>query len=128
MQQAAGLRLSSIDSFPLGEGNFPRPVSAAEPRKSILKHPCLMIEGMLILCAFRANIKSHFGLLKCLVRHWLLAWEWSASSLLGAASGDCTLGSRRLMLASSFVEQQHPIFAAVCVMAFHALPFYGRGV
>lgn len=90
MQQAPGLRLPSIHSFPLGDGNFSSPVPAAESRKSILKHSCLMIEEMLVLSAFRANLKSKFALLKCPIRHWLLAWEWSSGGPSEAASRDCT--------------------------------------
>ena len=78
MQQSSGLRLSPIDSFPLGDGNFPRPVPTAAARKSVLQHSCLMIEEMLILGALRADLKSKFALLKCPIRHRLFSWEWSS--------------------------------------------------
>ena len=74
MQQTSGLRLSSIDSFPLGDGNFPRPVTTTAPRHSVLKHSCLKIKEALILRSFGADLESKFALPKCPIRHWFLAW------------------------------------------------------
>lgn len=65
IQQPAGLCFLLVDPFPFGDRNILCSVAASESHKSILKHPCWMPEQALIFCAFCANIKAHFGLMKC---------------------------------------------------------------
>jgi len=44
MQPSPRLCFFSVDSLPLGDGNFLCPVATPEPRKSVLKHSSRMLE------------------------------------------------------------------------------------
>src|SRR5215467_14447410 len=71
MQQSPRLCFFSVDFLPLGDRNFLRPVAAPAPRKSVLKHPRLMLEEILIFGAFCANIEAHLLLMKCPIHECL---------------------------------------------------------
>ena len=68
-----------VDSLPLGDRNFICSIAATAPRKSVLKHPRLMLEEILIFGAFCANIEPHLLLTKCPIHR--LSWEWETGTL-----------------------------------------------
>ena len=59
-----------MDSFPLGDGNLLSPVAAPKPYELILQHSCRMLEQILVLRAFCANIKPHFRPMNCPIHYW----------------------------------------------------------
>ena len=62
MQNSSFSCLSLVELFPFRNWNFSGSVASPKSSKSILKHPCWVLEQTLVLRTFCANIEPHFGL------------------------------------------------------------------